>query len=352
MSSAGAAPLLAVFLSALVLCLALVRASAALAHRRGWLDMPEPRRVHVAPTPRVGGAPMYLAFAAVLLALTAAGALRAYTALALVLVGGALVLVGIVDDIWGVRPGPKFGFQLAAAAVTVGAFEIVIRQVTLPVVGSIHLLGSLAGYGLTVFWILGMINTVNFADGIDGLAAGLAAVFAAVLLGAGLMLGQAELPLYACALGGVSLGFLRYNWSPARIFMGDSGAMFLGYTMGALSVLGSAKLATGLLVMGVPIVDVAYTILRRRRSGARVQVFDKEHLHHRFLAMGLSQRATAGLFYALAIGFGSAALIPRREVRLAALVVLGALSLLIIWYVNRRLSRLPRASGEADRSPV
>jgi UDP-GlcNAc:undecaprenyl-phosphate GlcNAc-1-phosphate transferase len=294
---------------------------------------------------------MYLAFLAVLLALAALGAVRSYTAAALLVCGGALTLVGFVDDVWGLGPGVKLRFQAATALVAVAAFDIAIRAVTLPGLGTVHLEDSLAGYGLTLFWFLGMINTVNFADGIDGLAGGLAFVFAVVLLVVGLRLEQADLTLYAAALGGSTLGFLRYNFAPARIFMGDSGSMFLGFTMGALSVLGNFKLATGLLVMGLPIADVAYTILRRWRSGAPVQMFDKGHLHHRFLTLGLSQRRTALIFYALALGFGSAALIPQREGRLVALLALGAVSLALIWWVSHRLGRLERSQEGPPRTP-
>ena len=218
----------------------------------------------------------------------------------------------------------------------------------MPFAGYVHLSGSVVGYVATVFWILGMINTVNFADGIDGLAGGLAFIFAVVLFAVGLRLEQEQLPLYAAALGGTALGFLRYNFPPARTFMGDSGSMFLGYTMGVLSVLGTAKLATGLLVLGLPVVDVGYSIIRRVKAGAPVQRPDREHLHHRLLMLGLSQRTTAGAFYLLALGFGSAAIIPHREIRLAALISLGLLSLGIIWAVNVRLGSRPRPELAGD----
>lgn len=338
----GLPVLLWTFLGSVLASMLLARGIARLATACGWLDQPSPRRVHTRPTPRLGGVAMFGAFVIVLLALVFGGRLHAYTAVGLLLGAGALTLVGFVDDLWGLPPGIRLAFDVAAAAVIVGVYDVSIRSVTVPFFETYHLQGSLLGYAFTVFWIVGMINTVNFADGIDGLAGGLAFVFALVLFVAGLRLAQEELPLYACALGGAALGFLRYNWTPARIFMGDSGARFLGYTMGVLSVLGNAKLATGLLVMGLPIVDTAYTILRRWRTGTQVQIFDKEHLHHRFLSMGLSQRATALVFYALALAFGGAALLPSREGRFAALVLLGVSSAGIIWYVNRRLQATRR----------
>jgi UDP-GlcNAc:undecaprenyl-phosphate GlcNAc-1-phosphate transferase len=338
-----------VFVAATVLALLLTRLTIAFAHRRGLLDLPSPRRIHTNPTPRIGGAAMYGAFSLVLLALLAAGEVGNYDATALLLGAGALTLVGFVDDIWGLDARTKFLFQLAAALVAVVGFDIAIRGVSVPLVGRVYLEGSLVGYAVTVLWILGMINTVNFADGIDGLAGGLAVIFSLVLFLVGVAIEQRELPLYACALGGVALGFLRYNFAPARIFMGDSGSYFLGFTMALLSVLGSAKLATGLLVMGIWVADVAYSIYRRMRTGTPIEMPDKEHLHHRFIAIGLSQRTTALLFYALALAFGSAGLIGRREGRLAALVTLGLLSLLIIWFVNRRLSARNTEVSVRDR---
>ena len=336
---------LSVFGAALAAASLLTHASILLARQRGWLDLPSPRRVHKDPTPRLGGVAMYLAFAGVLLVLILSGHVGAYTATGLLVGGGALVLANFVDDVWGLGPGQKFLFQLAAALSTVIAFDIVIQRLYMPGLGQLFLAGSLLGYALTVLWILGMINTVNFSDGIDGLAGGLAAIFALILFVVGVRLGQRELPMYACALGGVALGFLRYNYAPARVFMGDSGSNFLGYTMAVLAVLGTAKLAAGLLVMGIWIADVAYSIYRRSRTGVPVQLPDKEHLHHRFLSLGLSQRATAAIFWVLALAFGSASLITSREGRLAALAALGALSLALIWLVNRRLA-------EARRDPA
>jgi UDP-GlcNAc:undecaprenyl-phosphate GlcNAc-1-phosphate transferase len=330
---------LSVFGAALLLSLTLTRMSISAARRRGWLDLPSPRRIHTDPTPRLGGVAMFLAFASVIGVLVLSGHLHAYTAVGLLGGAGVVVLVGFVDDVWGLGAGSKFLFQTAAALATVLAFDIVIRAVTLPFIGRLYLEGSLVGYGLTVFWILGMINTINFADGIDGLVGGLTFIFSLILFVVGVRLGQRELPLYACALGGVALGFLRYNFAPARVFMGDSGSMFLGFAIAVLSVVGTAKLAAGLLVMGIWVADVAYSIIRRARTGAPVQMPDKEHLHHRFVSLGLSQRLTAGIFWLLALAFGSAALLDEREGRLAALLALGALSLLIIWLLNRRLDR-------------
>lgn len=341
-----------VFLAAAAVSLLLTWTSIDVAQRRGWLDLPSPRRVHTNPTPRLGGVAMFAAFASVLGVLILSGRLGPYTALGLLVGAGALTLVGFADDVWGLGPGVKLLFQAAAALATVVGFDIAIDAVSLPRIGLVHLDGSVVGYALSLAWILGMINTVNFADGIDGLVGGLVLIFSLLLVIVGLRAGQRELPLYACVLGGVALGFLRYNISPARVFMGDSGSYFLGFTLGILSILGTAKLAAGLLVMGVWVTDVAYSIYRRWRIGAPVQMPDKAHLHHRFISLGLSQRTTAMLFWVLALAFGSAALVAEREGRLAALLALGLLSALLIWLVNRRLKlSTPGGSAGGDAKP-
>lgn len=342
-----------VFAAALAVSLLLTRANIILAHRYGLLDQPEPRRIHTIPTPRMGGVSMFLAFAATTIVLMLAGYLDAYIGFGILAGSAALTVVGMADDIWGLSPGTKFVFQLAAAVVSVIAFGISIPGVTIPGFERIYLDGSAVGFAITIVWVLGMLNTVNLADGIDGLAGGLTCIFALLLFVIGIRIGQPQIPLYACALGGTALGFLRYNFAPARIFMGDSGSMFLGFVIALLSVLGSAKLLTALLVMGLPVADVAYSIIRRTRSGGRFYMFDKQHLHHRFLTLGLSQRRTDLLFYALALVFGGAALIPGRGSRVTALVLLAALSIVIIWFVNRRLTRNLQSAddGEEGQSP-
>ncbi len=342
---------LVVFASATILSLVITRASIPLAKRHGLVQYPEPRRVHRIPTPLLGGVGMFIAFAVVVGGLVATGHLDAYPAIGLLVGSCALTIVGLVDDLWDMKPLTKFLFQCAAACVTVVAFNISIPGVTIPGIGTVHLENSIVGYCFTIVWVLGMINTVNFADGIDGLAGGLTFIFALMLFVVAMRIHQLELPLYAAALGGAALGFLRYNFAPSRVFMGDSGAMFLGFVLGLLSVVGSAKLATALLVMGLPIADVAYSIIRRVRSGKHFYVFDKQHLHHRFLTLGLSQRATALLFYALAFLFGGAALIPERGGRIAAIVLLALLSVVIIWFVNRRMGRAPLGADDAEQSP-
>ncbi len=338
---------LVVFASAAALSVLLTRFQIAAALRFGWVDIPSPRKVHTVPTPRLGGVPMYAAFALVVGAMTVTRHLDAYSARGILAGGAALVLVGFVDDVWGLGPGLKLLLQTAVAISMAFGFDLAIQLLSFPGVGTFQLGGTIAGRVFTVLWILGMINTVNLSDGIDGLAAGLSVVFAVLLFVVALRAGQPYTPLYACALAGTALGFLRYNFSPARIFMGDSGSMFLGLVIAILSVMGSTKVATALLVMGLPVVDVAYSILRRVRTGAPVQMPDKEHLHHRFLSLGFSQRTTALFFYGLALAFGSAALIRERVGRLAALVVLAALALGVIWLVNERLMARSASASRA-----
>jgi UDP-N-acetylmuramyl pentapeptide phosphotransferase/UDP-N-acetylglucosamine-1-phosphate transferase len=156
----------------------------------------------------------------------------------------------------------------------------------------------------TWFWIVGMMNTINWVDGVDGLAGGLVAIAAVVMAVISWLLGQESVALLCAILAGATLGFLLLNWRPGKLFMGDSGAMFLGLALATLAGVGGAKLATMLLLLGLPILDAARVIVRRIRRGEAPTHADRSHLHHRLLATGMSQRQVALLFYAVTGAFG------------------------------------------------
>jgi UDP-N-acetylmuramyl pentapeptide phosphotransferase/UDP-N-acetylglucosamine-1-phosphate transferase len=184
-----------------------------------------------------------------------------------------------------------------------------------------------------VFWIVGMMNTVNFLDGLDGLAGGVAAIAALFLglwawhmAGSGYVTRDEQnviLPLILC---GALLGFLVYNWAPARVFMGDSGAMFLGFALGALSIFGPVKLGTALLLLIVPIVDVAWAIVRRLLGRRSFASGDKHHIYHRMLELGMSRRSVVLAFYALCIALGVLDLLLVKKQKLAADAVVAVLA--------------------------
>jgi UDP-N-acetylmuramyl pentapeptide phosphotransferase/UDP-N-acetylglucosamine-1-phosphate transferase len=186
-----------------------------------------------------------------------------------------------------------------------------------------------------------MTNTVNMIDGLDGLAAGVTLIAATVLAIHTIQLNQYTVALLPLALAGVCCGFLPYNFHPARIFMGDSGAMVLGYLLAITAIIGGAKLASALLVLGIPILDSLWMVAYRRYSGGHLMRADRQHLHHRLLDLGLSQRQVVLLYYAVGTIFGALALLPAGY----GLLKLGGLALLMIllvgalFYVTRRTPR-------------
>ncbi len=184
-----------------------------------------------------------------------------------------------------------------------------------------------------------MINIVNWIDGLDGLAAGVTLIAAIILAIHTWTLGQYTVALLPLALAGACVGFLPFNFHPARIFMGDSGAMVLGYVLAIAAIIGGAKLASALLVLGVPILDGVWMVLYRRYSGGRASAADRRHLHHRLLDLGLSQRQVVLLYYTVSALFGAIALLVPDGYRALKLAALGLLVLLlagVLLYVTRR----------------
>lgn len=234
-----------------------------------------------------------------------------------ILAGGAVCLiVATLDDkrlpLRRELPAlPQFATQILAGCVAIAA-GVSITAVRDPRAGGpfggLIELPLLLSVPLTLVWIAGMINTVNFLDGMDGLAAGVVAIGSAVLAFVSFRLGQANIALQCLALAGVAVGFLPHNLPPARMFMGTTGAWFLGYTLATLAITGGAKLSTALLVIGVPVFDVLVLVILRTMRGQPFWHGDRSHLFHRLLDVGLSQRATLLLYYALSAAFGAYAL--------------------------------------------
>jgi UDP-GlcNAc:undecaprenyl-phosphate GlcNAc-1-phosphate transferase len=319
-------------LLAFVACALVVPLMIRLSHRTGLIAMPSGRHPHAQPTPLLGGLAMFLGFAvAVLIFLPG----YQWTAGVLVVSGLAALLL-IVDDRWPVRPALKFALQVVVALVAVVGFGFLITFVGLPGLGSgqVHVLalGWLA-YPISIFWLLGMQNTVNFLDGVDGLAAGVVFIVTITLMLAAAGLGQVEVVQLGGALAGCCAGFLLFNFHPARIFMGDSGSHFLGITLGVLSILGVAKvavafaLAVPVLALALPIGDTAWAILRRRRVKASVAQPDLEHLHHRLQAFGLDARQTCYVFYSASALLGAIGLTLFGHGRILAVALVTALAL-------------------------
>ena len=310
------------------------------------LDHPDPRRVHAQPLPRGGGVAVVLAFLVVggaiaLLRDSLPGLDIARPILVSNLVGlfaGAALatLFGALDDRYDLRARWQFGAQLVLAGVAILA-GITVQFIGNPFgPGNISFITPVA-IAFTTIWIVGMINSLNFIDGLDGLSSGIALI-AAVILGVLSLTSQVNQPLVAVlcfVLAGGLLGFLRWNFHPAVIFQGTAGVMFLGYTLGVLAILGSAKVVVALLVLAVPIIDTFWVIVRRLRAGRSPFSPDRGHIHHLLLDLGLSHRSTVLLIYLVCGSLGVMSLFVSSITGILAFV--GALVVLgVVAFVLRR----------------
>jgi UDP-GlcNAc:undecaprenyl-phosphate GlcNAc-1-phosphate transferase len=324
--------------------------------RGGWFRRPGGRHIHTHPIARTGGLALALAATAALVLLLLLPIPRPAGEAArvgLLIIGPLLVFALVLrDDLREMRPWIKLVVQLLAAAVAIVPWffgpdlqpppGLLIDQVQAPFLGTV-VLPAVAAVLFTLFWIVGMMNTINFLDGLDGLAGGVVTIAALLLFVHTLRLGQYSLAPLALALAGACLGFLPYNFHPARVFMGDSGALYLGYSLAVLSIIGGAKIATALLVLGVPILDVAWVAVFRLTRGRSPLESDRGHLHHRLLDLGLPQVVVVLLLYGVSAGLGLLALLlPTPVHKLVALVVMALLIGPLLWWLARR---------ELDRGP-
>jgi len=312
------------FIVAMIGCVVAVPLAIYLSRRFGWIAQPGGRHAHSKPTPMLGGLAMYAGFA-----LAVAIFLPGYGATPGVLIVSGLAMAALaVDDRWPMHPLVKLAVQLALALIAVVIFKVQIGWFSLPG-GHLILLGLLEA-PVTVFWLTGMMNTVNFLDGADGLAAGVIAIVALVLMLAAGELQQLEVVKLSGALAGCCVGFLLFNFPPARIFMGDSGAHFLGMALGMISILGVAKvavafaLAAPVLALALPIADTGWAILRRRMQGSSVAAPDRLHLHHRLQSFGLDPRQTCYVFYSASALLGALGLTLFGHGRILAVVLVAA----------------------------
>ncbi|MGQ9489256.1 MAG: glycosyltransferase family 4 protein [Anaerolineae bacterium] len=330
-----------IFAIGLIVSAVLAPLTQQLGRRFGIADRPGGRRRHQGEVSRLGGIAMFAGF---ILAVWATLWLPAsflpprldpkeLTRLTGLLIGStAIFLFGLADDRLQFPSRPQYVAQFLASLIAI-VFIIFIERVNNPLGdGQIVFPWPVVG-ALTIFWFMGMMNTVNWLDGLDGLAAGVSAIVAAFIAIHMIREGQLSVALLPLALLGATLGFLPYNFNPARIFMGSNGSYFLGWALAALGIIGGAKVATVLLAMGLPILDVAWLIYSRRRRGGKASEAGRDHLHHRLLDIGLSQRQIVLGYYAFCAAFGALALF--LESRLQKLVALGILALaalvLLVW---------------------
>jgi len=322
-----------------------------LAHKIGAIDVPKDnRRVHKNPIPRLGGVAIFLGF------IVSSIFLVDINLQMIGIFAGAFLIVamGIVDDIKEIRPKVKLAGQILAALIVVLS-GVKIVWVTNPFDGLDGMLQlmPMIGIPITIFWIVGATNTVNLIDGLDGLAAGVSAISAITLSFVAYINGQHTSSILLLSLAGAAIGFLPYNFNPAKIFMGDTGSLFLGYTLSVIAIQGSIKSATALsiaipiLALGLPIFDTTFAIIRRASNGKPIMQADKGHLHHRLLSKGLSQRQTVLILYAISLFLGLSAVLI-SELSLFESVLILCLDFVLIYYGIIRLKLLSTEDTETE----
>ncbi|MGI6413315.1 MAG: glycosyltransferase family 4 protein [Syntrophomonadaceae bacterium] len=320
------------FLAAFVVSLVLMPLVIKLSYKIGAVDRPNGRKVHSTTMPRLGGVAIFLSFGLCLILFFDLP--KPFWGM----VWGSLIifLIGVLDDIWEISPGIKLIGQIAAATAAISS-GIVVEFVTNPFNGLLNL-----GYfsiPLTMLWLVGISNAINLIDGLDGLAAGVSGIAGATMGIIAYFQGQSLVALAAFLLLAAILGFLPYNFYPARTFMGDGGSNFLGFILGCLAIMGTAKSATlisllvPIVILGIPIFDTFFAIIRRIYKKAPIFMPDKDHLHHRLMAMGLSHRRSVVIIYMISGFFGVVAValnfihnpkLPLLLILMLLIIVLGA----------------------------
>ena len=329
-----------------------------LAFRVGAVDVPkDARRMHDHPIPRMGGLAIFFGFIlSVLLFLPLTEQLRGMLLGAVV-----IVILGIFDDIYALPAKPKFLVQILAALIAVLAGNRIFFLSNVNVFSSdpYWYLGWLS-IPISVFWIVGITNAVNLIDGLDGLACGVSTISSMTMLVIALMVSEPDVAVLMAALAGACLGFLPYNLNPARIFMGDTGSTFLGFILAVVSIQGLFKFytiisfAVPFLMLGLPIFDTTFAILRRLAKGQSPMTPDRGHIHHRLIDMGFSQKQAVAVLYLISAILGLSAVVLTTSGVLKAMLFLLALciagGMAAKLYLDRNGGR-PGDSGRKDQEP-
>ncbi len=302
-------PYLLTMLLALGITYAVTPVVTRLCRALGAVDEPGRRRINLKRVPNMGGLAIFTGFvSAILIGPAGAGEHPG------IILGASFILIlGIVDDISGLSPRLKLLGQGGAAFILIFT-GVSIEFISNPLTGGIIHLGVWS-IPLTLFWTVGIVNTLNLIDGLDGLAAGISTIAAITLFAVSLQEGRIASAFMTAALAGSALAFLRFNFHPARIFLGDGGAMLVGYLLAAISITGALKSAAAVtvfvpvLALGIPIFDTAFAILRRLYNSRPIYKADHGHLHHRLLALGWSQKQVAIVVYAISSLLGGLAVL-------------------------------------------
>ena len=326
------------FLVAVGMSLILTPGVIVLARKTGALDAPDSRKVHKRPIPRIGGVGIYLSFMIAICSVVSMVHLPSdvsYEMVGLLLSGTLIVIVGVIDDYKNLSAKIKLLGQILAACVLVLVFDVRIDFITDPFGDYLYL--EYLAVPATIFWIVGLTNTVNLIDGLDGLAAGVSTIACVTICLVALEQNIILIAVLTAALAGAACGFLYYNFNPARIFMGDSGSMFLGFMLAGISVIGAVKCAATIalivpiLALGLPILDTTFAIIRRYRGGAPIFKPDRGHLHHRLLDMGFTQRQAVLLMYVVSALLGLSAVVLTEVNTTVAVIILAVVIVSVLF---------------------
>lgn len=301
-----------------------------LAFKVGAVDIPkDDRRVHKEPMPLIGGLAIFAAVIMVTLIF-----LPLEKEIISIIIGGTIIVMGgIIDDLKELKPKTKFMFQIIAGLILIFG-GVKVDFITNPFTKDSSLLYlNWLSLPITLFWVVGITNTLNFIDGLDGLSAGVAMISSITLMIVASKFGYTSVIILSAAIAGACLGFLPFNFNPAKIFMGDTGALFLGFMLAAITIEGVMKsvatiaIVAPILILSVPIFDTTFAIFRRLLNGQSISAADKGHLHHRLLSRGYSQKKSVLILYAISATFGIFAILvsqanSRQAVYLSLLLLI------------------------------
>jgi UDP-GlcNAc:undecaprenyl-phosphate GlcNAc-1-phosphate transferase len=305
------------------------------AQRVGAMDVPgEARRVHDHPIPRMGGLAIFLGFLlSVILFAHIDRQIRG------ILIGAVVIVAtGAVDDVISLRAVVKLVLQIVAAVIAV-AHGVVIDVVMNPIVfaGAEHISLGILGIPITLLWIVAVTNAVNLIDGLDGLAVGVSMIASITMLVVALVVAEPNVAVILACLAGACIGFMPYNLNPAKIFMGDTGALLLGYVLSTMSAVGMFKFyaivsfLVPVLALAVPILDISFAFTRRILRGQNPMTPDRGHFHHRLLDMGMSQKQAVSILYTISIILGVSAVVLATTGELKILFLVAAFCLAAVW---------------------
>ena len=320
--------------------------SRVIAYKIGAIDIPkDERRMHKEPIPRLGGLAIFFSF------VISVFLFYGVTNFTLSLIAGAflVVIIGILDDVYRIRALYKFLVHIAAAGLVVWQGGVIVERVNI-FDNYIHF--GMFSVPLTILWIVGLINAINLIDGLDGLACGISSISAVSLLVVTILIGDFKIALLMAILAGSCFGFLPFNMNPAKIIMGDTGATFLGFVLAVVSIQGVFKVQAVItfiipfLILGVPIFDTTFAMIRRILSGRHPFSADRGHLHHRLVDMGFNKKQTVRILYAVSALLGvSSIMFLTRKIIYAIIIIVVSLAISVFTWIIFRDDKMKVESG-------